>query len=176
MSPSPSPTPKIVIANPGSPSHPSDVLESQFRENSLQGEPDDRTPLLENHPDQRIKPSSRSRRWRDFSHKKLNVIVGLLSVFLVVVIVLAFISWRLFDKESSARGGNRTILVHAKHGAVATELDSCSNIGINILQEGGNAVDAAIASAICIGSINMFSSGIGGLFLTLVALIVEAGL
>ncbi|KAI9146030.1 gamma-glutamyltranspeptidase [Paraphysoderma sedebokerense] len=46
--------------------------------------------------------------------------------------------------------------------AVATEVDVCSTMGKDIMQIGGNAVDSAIASALCIGSINSFSSGIGG--------------
>jgi hypothetical protein len=46
--------------------------------------------------------------------------------------------------------------------AVSTEHPLCSAIGLRVIKEGGNAVDAAIASAICIGTVNCFSSGIGG--------------
>ncbi|KAJ7262187.1 gamma-glutamyltranspeptidase [Mycena haematopus] len=50
----------------------------------------------------------------------------------------------------------------ARNGAVATENILCSNIGVDTLKAGGNAVDAAIAATFCIGTVSMFSSGIGG--------------
>ncbi|CAG8576307.1 1768_t:CDS:2, partial [Scutellospora calospora] len=50
-------------------------------------------------------------------------------------------------------------LVVAKYGAVASEIVNCSQY---VLKEGGNAIDAAITSIICVGAINTFSSGIGG--------------
>jgi hypothetical protein len=53
-------------------------------------------------------------------------------------------------------------LIHAEHGAVASENESCSIIGVEMLKQGGSAVDAAIAATLCIGVVNMFSSGIGG--------------
>lgn len=53
-------------------------------------------------------------------------------------------------------------LIHAKHGAVASENENCSIIGVEMLRRGGSAVDAAIAATLCIGVVNMFSSGIGG--------------
>lgn len=53
-------------------------------------------------------------------------------------------------------------LIHADHGAVASENESCSIIGVEMLKQGGTAVDAAIAATLCIGVVNMFSSGIGG--------------
>jgi len=53
-------------------------------------------------------------------------------------------------------------LIHAEHGAVASENERCSIIGVEMLKQGGSAVDAAIAATICIGVVNMFSSGIGG--------------
>lgn len=47
-------------------------------------------------------------------------------------------------------------------GAVASEEERCSKIGIDVLKENGTATDAAIATALCIGVVNCFSSGIGG--------------
>lgn len=46
--------------------------------------------------------------------------------------------------------------------AVSAEHVVCSEIGLAILKKGGNAVDAAIATGFCIGTVNCFSSGIGG--------------
>ncbi|KAG7661418.1 uncharacterized protein J8A68_005113 [[Candida] subhashii] len=45
---------------------------------------------------------------------------------------------------------------------VASDVPVCSTMGKNILLQGGNAADAAITVALCIGSINSHSSGIGG--------------
>ncbi len=48
------------------------------------------------------------------------------------------------------------------NGAVASENKICSDIGVQVLRQGGNAVDSAIAATFCIGTLNMYSSGIGG--------------
>lgn len=48
------------------------------------------------------------------------------------------------------------------NGACSTEVPLCSRLGIKKLLDGGNAMDAAVASAVCVGIINSFSSGIGG--------------
>lgn len=45
---------------------------------------------------------------------------------------------------------------------VASDVPICSKMGKEILLKGGNAADAAVTVALCIGSINAHSSGIGG--------------
>ena len=52
---------------------------------------------------------------------------------------------------------NPSLLIRAKNGAVASVNKRCSDIGIQVLREGGNAVDAAIAATFCTGVVNMFS-------------------
>jgi gamma-glutamyltranspeptidase / glutathione hydrolase / leukotriene-C4 hydrolase len=53
---------------------------------------------------------------------------------------------------------NPAYLIEAKHGAVASENKRCSVIGVDVMKDGGNAVDAAIATTFCVGVVNMFSS------------------
>ncbi|KAF3912775.1 Gamma-glutamyltranspeptidase [Dactylellina cionopaga] len=48
------------------------------------------------------------------------------------------------------------------NGAVASETDICSKIGINLMRQGGNAADAMVGTAICVGTVGMYHTGIGG--------------
>lgn len=51
--------------------------------------------------------------------------------------------------------------------AVVSDDSRCSQIGSDILEKGGSAVDAGIATAVCIGVVNPQASGIGGsMFMT----------
>ncbi|PVU85294.1 hypothetical protein BB561_006962 [Smittium simulii] len=52
--------------------------------------------------------------------------------------------------------------VFGSKGAVAADEKRCSVIGLNVLKDGGSAVDAGIATGICLGLLNGYASGIGG--------------
>ncbi|RHZ63821.1 hypothetical protein CDV55_106220 [Aspergillus turcosus] len=58
--------------------------------------------------------------------------------------------------------GHTTALCDGKRGAVASESAICSRHGIDILELGGNAADALVATVLCVGVIGMYHSGIGG--------------
>ncbi|KAK8652765.1 hypothetical protein V6N13_126790 [Hibiscus sabdariffa] len=48
------------------------------------------------------------------------------------------------------------------HAAVAADDGRCSRIGANVLRIGGHAVDAVVATSLCLGVVSPASSGIGG--------------
>ncbi|HEY9735828.1 MAG TPA: gamma-glutamyltransferase, partial [Trichocoleus sp.] len=53
-------------------------------------------------------------------------------------------------------------VAQGRGGAVATEDARATQIGIDILKRGGNAIDAAVAAAAALGVSDPFSGGIGG--------------
>ena len=78
---------------------------------------------------------------------------------LIVVIVLATKRGAVIVKTVLPNQYKAKIFAN---GAVASDHTICSTIGTNILREGGNAVDAAVATTFCTGVANPFSCGIGG--------------
>lgn len=58
-----------------------------------------------------------------------------------------------------------SLYAHFKKASVASDHGLCSEIGRDVLIEGGNAVDSMIATLLCIGTVNPQSSGIGGGFI-----------
>lgn len=104
------------------------------------------------------------RKW--FKRKRLLWLLAVVLVFLllVAIILLATLpSGNSSSPSSPPAPPAGAGYVRVQRGAVATENGLCSDIGTSIMRDlGGNAVDAAVASCLCIGVLNSFSSGIGG--------------
>ena len=54
---------------------------------------------------------------------------------------------------------SKPILKEGELGAVASESDICSHIGIELLKLGGNAADAMVGTVACVGVVGMYHSG-----------------
>ncbi|CAN6912488.1 hypothetical protein Bca4012_087112 [Brassica carinata] len=52
--------------------------------------------------------------------------------------------------------------IESEKGVVAADDGRCSEIGASFLRKGGHAVDAAVATTLCVGVVNPMASGIGG--------------
>ncbi|PWW77421.1 hypothetical protein C7212DRAFT_356875 [Tuber magnatum] len=88
---------------------------------------------------------------------RFGMTVLLAAALLGLGVLFGVIFWE--NEEGIVDDG---ILVDAPRGAVSSDVLACSRIGVGLLKKGGNAVDAAIGTAVCIGVVNSFASGVGG--------------
>jgi len=66
-----------------------------------------------------------------------------------------------FNPEINPHPSARSVL-YARNGMVATSQPLAAGAGLEIMQKGGNAIDAAVATAACLTVVEPTSNGIGG--------------
>lgn len=94
--------------------------------------------------------------------------IGVAVVFVAIVVAVGIFLASWFTRKSEplekidAPEYPGTLGGPYKYASVASDAGPCSHIGKGILQQNGSAVDSAIATMLCVGVINMHSTGIGG--------------
>ena len=83
------------------------------------------------------------------------VLFAFLAAFVAIAILVGAVVGVYYNKAT-----NEPFLYH--HAAVAADAPQCSVVGVDMLRKGGTAVDAAVASVLCLGVVNLHSTGIGG--------------
>ncbi len=97
---------------------------------------------------------------------KKGQLARILSLLLVLVMALPFAAlsqediWKPYDEQGNAIRTDRDAT--GTEGVVASSNFYASRVGLDILKQGGNAIDAAIATAYAIGVVEPFTSGLGG--------------
>ncbi|KAK6063658.1 Gamma-glutamyltransferase-like protein 1 [Seiridium cupressi] len=96
-----------------------------------------------------------------------NIEPGMLNTFPHSLVLLLLTAWPSLASANPTwqSAPNQDVMQHSlsgSKGGVASESKACSEIGIDLLARGGNAVDAWIGTQLCVGVIGMQHSGIGG--------------
>ncbi|KAI3953571.1 hypothetical protein MKW92_012068 [Papaver armeniacum] len=120
-----------------------------------------------NNHDHHQQHQSRERRRSNWC-RIVCVSIAILTTIILVGVGANSIIWGLGDesfngiKYEKTKEANQGSTVESEHGVVAADDGRCSEVGAAALRDGGHAVDAAVATALCLGVVHPMSSGIGG--------------
>jgi len=95
----------------------------------------------------------------------VSILVTIFLTITIVAIVLISVSpsWTTGSENGLKEPGTTwPAPLRVSKAAVAADHPTCSTIGSQVMKEGGNAIDAMVATSICLGVVNPFASGIGG--------------
>ena len=81
--------------------------------------------------------------------------------FFIAVSLFTFLSFHAQDRITGEAFATRSVVL-GQNGMVATSQPLATQIGLDILKEGGNAIDAAIAANAALGLMEPTGCGIGG--------------
>lgn len=104
-------------------------------------------------------PSTEARRRKRLVWGRILVFLLILTITVAHYSTCRYFSHSLWMGQQNVGPAHRNpaYLIKAEHAAVASENSLCSNLGVQILKDGGNAVDSAVGTTFCIGVVNMFS-------------------
>lgn len=108
--------------------------------------------------------------WARRAHKPINKSILLVASVITGAFVYYFIFLSGCSDNQSGDGfpwagtfkPDKNLDIIGEHGAVASDHPLCSQLGVEVLKNGGTAADAAVQVALCIGTTEPQSSGIGG--------------
>ncbi|RME98964.1 MAG: gamma-glutamyltransferase, partial [Bacteroidetes bacterium] len=99
--------------------------------------------------------------------KKLRLMRYLLTLLTALFLLELYAQDRITGETFATRSE-----VIAQHGMACTSQPLCTQVALDILKKGGNAIDAAIAANACLGLMEPTGNGIGG---DLFAIVWDAG-